>query len=284
MRMIEMDINFYCIGSSKCGTSTVHDILMQHPNIFLPDVKETKFLSLNYAKGVKWYLSEYFKEYKGERAVGEIYPCLALEDAPKRLYESFGKDLKIFVMLRNPVKRLYSNYKGQYRIGKISLPFEHAIESSPVLLENSLYARNIKRFLEYFPIENFRFFVFEEEFISNRARMIDEITDFLGVERFRFNLDAKTNSAWQPRYKILHKVIYNRPAFLSALLNKMFTSKMFRQKIRIILSRLNEKPVKDSGLGFSEERCLYEKYFKSDVFELEHLIRRDLSVWYRDYF
>ena len=38
-------LNFFCIGAAKCGTTTLHDILIQHPNIYLPKVKETKFFS-----------------------------------------------------------------------------------------------------------------------------------------------------------------------------------------------------------------------------------------------
>src|SRR5690554_4527576 len=163
-----MNLNFYCIGSSKCGTTTLHDILKQHPEVFLPEIKETKFLSLNYDKGLPWYYKEYFDKYNDEKAVGEIYPCLALEEAPKRLLESFGKDLKIFVIVRNPVSRLYSNYQGQLRINKISEPLDQAIISHPALIENSLYAKHIQRFKEYFPVENIKCFVFEEDFLNNR--------------------------------------------------------------------------------------------------------------------
>ena len=66
-----MKLNFYCIGSSKCGTSSLHDILYQHPDVFLPTVKETKFLSLNYTNGVDWYYDEYFDGYSSESAVGK---------------------------------------------------------------------------------------------------------------------------------------------------------------------------------------------------------------------
>ncbi|WP_201327710.1 sulfotransferase [Thermotomaculum hydrothermale] len=32
---------FFCVGAAKSGTTTLHNILIQHPDIFLPDVKET---------------------------------------------------------------------------------------------------------------------------------------------------------------------------------------------------------------------------------------------------
>jgi hypothetical protein len=278
-----MNLNFYCIGSSKCGTSAIHDILIQHPDIFLPGVKETKFLSLNYSKGIHWYFLEYFKKYNKEKAVGEIYPCLALEEAPKRLYESFGKDLKIFVVLRNPVKRLYSHYQGQHRIGNISKSFDIAAIESPVLIENSLYAKHISRFLKFFPIENFSFFIFEEEFISGREKMFNDLENFLGVENYKFNINSNSNSAWKPRYKLLHKIIYSRPRFLDRLLSGVMKSKSFKQKFRIFLSRLNEKSVEVEGLKLEEEKQLYINFFQEDVAKLEHMIGRDLSVWYGQY-
>ena len=34
-----MNLNFFCIGATKSGTSTLHDILYNHPDIYMPDVK-----------------------------------------------------------------------------------------------------------------------------------------------------------------------------------------------------------------------------------------------------
>lgn len=278
-----MNLNFYCIGSSKCGTSSLHDILNQHPDIFLPTVKETKFLSKNHEKGVEWYYNEYFKKYNNEKAVGEIYPCLALQEAPKRLFESFGKDLKIIVVLRNPVARMYSNYLGQMRIGKIKIPFREVIKNNSMILENSLYAKHLIRFFEVYPKENFKIFLFEEDFIKNRKQMITTLCEFLEVDQFDFNLDVKSNSTWKPKSEIINRIIYKRPKAVTSFLNQFFKSKELKQRIRIRLSELNSRTVKSEHLELKEQAEIYNKYFKEDVIKLENLIEKDLSFWYTPY-
>ena len=30
-------IDFICVGTQKAGTTTLHDVLKHHPNIYLPD-------------------------------------------------------------------------------------------------------------------------------------------------------------------------------------------------------------------------------------------------------
>ena len=77
--------NFLIVGAAKCGTSSLHNYLNQHPNIFMPsfneegkNVKEPQFLVKNKVKnrlhfGV-WTWEEYqslFKQAKQQRAIGE---------------------------------------------------------------------------------------------------------------------------------------------------------------------------------------------------------------------
>ena len=41
--MKEIKINFYCVGAQKAGTTSLHNVLNQHHNVFLPDTKEAHF-------------------------------------------------------------------------------------------------------------------------------------------------------------------------------------------------------------------------------------------------
>ena len=48
---------FLCIGVQKAGTTTLADILATHPDICIPEVKETKFFYFaeDYSKGIDHY-------------------------------------------------------------------------------------------------------------------------------------------------------------------------------------------------------------------------------------
>ena len=76
--------NFLCIGAQKSGTTTLYDILKQHPHIFLPDKKELHFFDIEskYQKGVKYY-SSYFQGSNSYLSVGEITPIyIYLKECP----------------------------------------------------------------------------------------------------------------------------------------------------------------------------------------------------------
>jgi len=276
-----MNLNFFCIGAAKSGTSTLHDILKSHPDIYLPEIKETKFLSKNYSKGVEWYFREYFTNFKNEKAIGEIYPCLTLNDGPKKLRDSFGKDLKLLAIFRNPVDRAYSNFLAQKRIYKHDLSFEEALDELPYLIENGLYAKSLKRFFDFFDINNTRFYIFENDLINNKQWMLNDIQRFLGVKQLSLQTNIKSNSAWKPKSKSLNRLIYNRPKFIDRSIKYFFRSISARQKVRIFLNRINSKKIQSPRLTNEYRRELIYKYFYSDIKELETILKRDLSNWYK---
>ena len=39
--------NFFCVGAQKAGTTTLLNILIQHPDIYLPKQKEAHFFDID---------------------------------------------------------------------------------------------------------------------------------------------------------------------------------------------------------------------------------------------
>ena len=56
-------VDFFCIGAQKAGTTTLHDILVQHPQLYLPSKKEAHFFDINerYTKGLDYYFKTFFQ-------------------------------------------------------------------------------------------------------------------------------------------------------------------------------------------------------------------------------
>jgi hypothetical protein len=105
-------ISFYCIGTQKAGTTTLHDILKTHSQIYLPENKEAHFFDRNdrFNKGINWYLNYFFSSVKNEKAIGSFTPeYIFFPKVAKRIYESLGTNIKFIVILRNPVERAISN-------------------------------------------------------------------------------------------------------------------------------------------------------------------------------
>ncbi len=58
-------INFVCVGTQKTGTTTLHNILKKHANIFLPQRKEAHFFDNEerFKLGLDWWDNKFFGVY-----------------------------------------------------------------------------------------------------------------------------------------------------------------------------------------------------------------------------
>ena len=206
-----MSINFLGVGAQKCGTTTLYHILKQHPDIFMAERKEIHFFddSNNYSKGINWYKETYFKDTGHAKAIGEITPAyMFLEHIPEKILKDLGRDIKFIFMLRNPVDRAYSNYKMELGrnnehetfLKAIELESERIVESESTkktysYVQRGFYAKQIKKYLKYFPEENMMFVIFEE-FIKEPTNISKEIFKFLGVQsEFQLNYHIKKNES-----------------------------------------------------------------------------------------
>jgi hypothetical protein len=134
--------SFLIVGAQRGGTTTLHRALMQHPAIMLPARfhKEVHFFDKNYHKGTSWYRSRFPLRISAARAserlgvpvvAGESTPYYMFHpDVPRRI-ATLLPDVKIIVLLRDPVERAYSQHAHEVANGFENEPFERAIELEP---------------------------------------------------------------------------------------------------------------------------------------------------------
>ncbi len=286
--------NFLGVGAQKAGTTTLHDILVQHPDIFLSEIKETHFFFKEefYTKGIKYY-SSFFSKYKGERAIGEIDPdYMFWKFVPERIKRDLGRNIKFIFLLRNPVDRAYSQYLMNKRRGFEDKSFEEAVlmeedrkkidkshEKRYSYIERGLYSIQIKRFLRIFPKKNMFFIIFETEFLEKRKETIKSIFQFLEVSSdIDLNYDIKANPAGKPRLKIINNLVYKKN-FFKKVGRFFIKDKILSRKILKKIDNLNRKPAIPKPLDLHFKKKLIEKYFSEDILETEKLIGKDLSHW-----
>ncbi len=287
--------NFLCVGAQKAGTTTLYEILKQHPDIFLPQqVKETKFFVYEekFQKGLAFYEKEYFSEWNGQSSIGEVDPAMMFEElAAQRIHHTLGEQVKLIFIFRNPVSRAYSHYLMSQRKGFEDLSFEEAIAAEQERLKSKpeqkfnfsyfsrgFYTEQVNRFKKFFREENMLFLVFEDDFIKNRKETFDRIQDFLGVKRMALNLQIKSNEAAAPKNKAIHDLTRKKNP-LRNLLAKIIPSGARKQLQRFIAGK-NAKAVEQPRLDKLKEQELIHQYFISDIKDLEKLIHRDLHTWY----
>ena len=124
--------DFVGVGAFKAGSTSLHHYLRQHPDIFMPEVKECRFFSdmpeWRGPTGVLPHdrpattLDEYaalFEPGCHASVAGEITPSyLCFHDsAIANIKKLLPREPKIVMVLRNPVDRAYSNYVAYVDVG-----------------------------------------------------------------------------------------------------------------------------------------------------------------------
>lgn len=276
--------NFLCIGAAKSGTTTLYEILKQHPDIYCPKFKEPHFFDLpeNYSKGINWYKQTYFSS-ADRKIVADLTPSyFYMEEVPKRIFQDLGKDVKFVVILRNPVSRAYSHYLHSIRDHNEDLSFEDALREEEKRLKNhkavknhilnlshsyrgqGLYGEMLQRYLQYFSLSNFFFIDFEKDFIENRQETICNLFQFLEIDsQIELNLDIKSNPASKDRSVFLKRIMMKK-SWWRNILKKIVPSTQLRQIIRNKIIRLNLKEIKPPSLGQKKQDELFSKYFSQD--------------------
>jgi hypothetical protein len=288
--------NFICPGAQKAGTTSLHNILIQHPDIYLPDEKETKFFQNDelYCEGIGFYERTFFSNWSGQKAVGEIDPSyLFFEYVPARIRKDLGKDIKLLFMLRDPVKRALSQYYQALRVGSERESFERAVmdadsdrQDTPLsiirrrYITRGFYATQIKRYLEFFPKENMLFIIFETDFLNNREETIGHVLDFLDVKRMPLDIDIKSNPASVSRSQGIKRLMHMRNAFRETA-KALVPSKRLRKDISSLITKLNDKKVEKMNLDPVLRMRLLDRYYIDEIKDLERLLGRDLSIWYQ---
>lgn len=293
--------NFLLIGAAKAGTSSIHNYLKQHPDVFLSSVKEPRFFAFD-ARGTEqdrprdrlWAdrlvttREEYerlFDDVAKERAIGEsstIY--LASKHAASRI-KRHVPHAKLIVSLRNPIDRAYSHYQMCRNLGLEPLgTFEKAVaaeksRSTPGLIQpweylrRGLYFQQLRSYLELFDREQIHIVLFDDLSRDPEA-VLHGFCRFLGVDdTFQSDTAKQNNVARRYRSRRLGRVIS------SADRAKRFVPPRLRDRARHALRRLdNLNRGAQPRLKEQTRRALAELYAE-DVGELETLLGRDLSHW-----
>ena len=191
--------NFLIIGAHKAGTSSLHRYLRQHPDVFMPTLKELRFFSYDpdgsdvepspYAWGPRVHPIKTWNEYVDlfapvttEKAIGEASPCyLNHPRCPTRIKQALP-DVRLIVSLRDPVDRAYSGYLMAVRDLGETRPFADTIgEQRTAWHDNLVYYKPCQRYLACFPRERLKV-IRAETLNAEPAKVLQDIFSFLEVD------------------------------------------------------------------------------------------------------
>ena len=293
--------NFLIVGAAKAGTTSIHAYLQQHPQVFMCPVKETNFFAfegeaLNFLGGIsKGYLvnfatniSDYRAQFQGvnnEIAIGEACPSyLYIPKAVERI-KCYIPDVKIIVILRDPIERAYSHFLHHLRDRLVPYTdFDQALKlESQRIADNwwwdyhytqvGLYYQQLTRYFDNFGRQQIKVTLYDDLQADSLA-FIQDIWQFIGVEKNFFpDMSAKHNATGIPRYRALDALI--KESNLIKTIYQLLPAK-FRQPITAKITKSNAlwKP----PLTPEIRQNLLDLY-REDIVKLQDLIQQDLSHW-----
>lgn len=276
--------NFIGIGAPKSGSTWLHQLLKDHPQIYMPEKrKEINYFNFddNYSKGIEWYQS-FFPDSdaaKQYQAIGEFTPRYlgASHKCAKRIAD-IKTIQKLLLILRNPIDRAYSHYCHSVRSGHYNKSFENFMIDKPDAITNGFYAKNLLPFLDFYDSQQLCCLIFEESVIDlEKTRR--EIAIFLNVEFSKFpqtSGNTKVNKSYIPKYKWLN--------YLAAEVNRYLVKKDLDWVINMAdnmgLRKLLALGGKTTIPSLSNETKLrlYDT-FSRDIEDLEKLLKINLDIW-----
>lgn len=207
--------DFLVVGTQKGGTTTLHDLLLQHPQVYLPPCKEVHYFSLNYQHGAEWY-SDHFKDATHDQICGDITPYYCFHPlAPSRIKKLVPR-VKIIFLLRDPVDRALSHYFHAVRHGFETLPLQTALSAECERLANcdstffssgrnhfshqkhsylarGHYALQLRRYLQFFRPDQI-LVLRSEDLFAHPLQVTLRLQKFLGIPNMELPDVATANS------------------------------------------------------------------------------------------
>lgn len=255
--MVEpIKIDFAIIGAQKAATTTLYDLLKQHPEIAFPPMKEDNYFAFDdtYRLGHKHLAMQYAKALSSQK-IGHAYVNImyyASICAP-RMWEHNPR-MKLIALLRNPIDRAYSAFwYARNRGWEMSDSFEDAIRREEeggisdnfthqgilTYLKHGHYAEQLKVFIDTFGRDAVRVH-FQNELQADAVGLCKSLFDYIGVTSdFRVDGALKSNVASRPMIAALPRFI-NNPSSLKKIYQAITPYKMRRLINRNFLQKIEK--------------------------------------------
>lgn len=257
------NLHFFVPGFSKCGTTTLCSLLADHPELYIPPIKEPNFFAMGYHRGWDWY-TDLFQD-AGDRKGGEgstFYTAAGFEDQVIAHLKQHYPDAKFMFIARDPIKRIESSYREHHHSGyKYGVHVPHDLEATlrafdNIIADSSYWAR-LGRYRAAFDPGQIHVLFFED-LLRDQSRVLAECFRFLGVdpEVKIQDLDRKLNPGSAKRYDSPHMRWIHTNRYANKLWKRLpasFTSWALDQDW---MRRRFQQPVAWSGaaLAFVQEK------------------------------
>ena len=269
------------IGPMRTGSTWLYEYLSSRGDVCLPkDVKETFYFAENYDKSEAWY-ENHFRHYDPARHRGiiDVSPTLfPNHDAIARVKKGLRNPL-LMATLRQPIDRAWSHYMHLRQYGATTLDFDAAIREIPAIIEASLYAKHLARWLDEFGRDAVRI-TFYSDLKQRPSEYVRQVNEAFGLPDATTDAlpAAKVNSGSLPRNLLLARA--TRRA--AATLRRGGLHPIVNAGKRMGLANLVYGRSRSNGPNprmRADTRSHLVEWFAKDVDDLQRLLDISLDAW-----
>lgn len=307
--------DFFLVGHHKSGTTAMYEMLRRHPRVFMPDLKEPRYM----ADDLRWrgppglpgsrnpvtaesYLA-LFAAAGADQLLGEASATYLFSSTAAERIAEVQPGAKIIAILREPVqflRSLHTQYLGiQFeqepdlaraiamqparREGK-RLPPRAFIPELLQYTDQVRYTEQLERFEQRFGRENMLVLIYDDFRRDNRAELL-RVLGFLGLEGdpalTPVEANVTTHTVRYPRLDVaLDSAVLGRGAawgFTRAAAKTLTSQRLRMAMLRTVRRRFMLREPTQLRAELTQE--LRERFRPEVVAVSEHLGRDLVSLW-----
>jgi hypothetical protein len=289
--------DFFVVGASRSGTTSLWHYLNEHPDVYMSPVKEPMYFT---EAGIApdpsradWMMhgetTRTVDEYLGlfaarttEHAAGEASVAYLPSDFAAERIHAVLPHARIVAILRHPAERAFAEYAYSRAWGMETLPtFAEAVAAEQAdvdhtgfrkFIEHGRYGAQLGRYFARFRREQIHVFLFDD-LVADARMLVHDLYESLGVDpEFRAAVEKVHNEKRPiPRSRVATRAVDT----LKRLPVKQLLPAQLRQGLRTGVAKLNQTVPEFPG----EVRHELLAIFEQDITHLEQLIGRDLTAW-----
>jgi hypothetical protein len=311
--------NFFIAGAPKAGTDALYYDLDQHPEIYMSPLKEPCYFSReirleNFHPSVRTQMQrlsedtrQYFEDgvpYKrfggivsssrdydqlfsrvtDQKAIGEGSVCYLWSKTAPYSIASDIPNARIIIVLMDPAERAFQQYLKSVSDGTVGHSFGKHLELAmnpeaginvynPFLAFGS-YTEQLRRYMKCFSPHQLNISLYED-LLADHSAWFSGLLSFLEVDNSFVPREVEVPSKPHASRFIAIQHALHLHKLRNVAVGTLPTSvKTFAK--RVTYTKADKLPELQS-----RDRATLIDYYRSDILQLQDLIRRDLSAWLR---
>lgn len=288
--------HFLIVGAPKCGTTSLHYYISQHPDVNTSP-KEIHYFGkdLKY-KSERPTLKEYQKNFKDSGINGDASVWYLYSDTIFEELQGLGITPKIIILLRNPTEVAYSLHSQNIvdanedvEIFEEALKLEEDRKNGRQLPKNvdpprtvfysetANYYPRVKKYQDQLGKENI-WIGLQENLKENPSMFLNQLESFLGLTHFENYDFTRQNENKSVKSKTINQFIKKAGKNQIALFRFIIPFKSLRKKLVDKVYFGNLTVTKRNKLKDSTRQQLEQK-FNPGIEKLNEIIVPDISHW-----